>query len=117
MPSSFSPEFLEKIRQPPPAPFVNWPTWQRQLFAWGVSLAWLALALVFGANLVATWSLPACERGLPNFFTFSCHSTPWTALCLLAVLSLVLLHLRFAMTVYQIGYIRRSNFGVYEDPP
>jgi hypothetical protein len=115
MPSTFSPEFLERIRQPPPRPFVNWRPWQRRLFAWGALLVWLVLLGAVGIFLTVTWQLPACGESRAGFFNSHCHTTVGVGLCLLALLALCLLYLKFSVLVSQIAYIPENNYGVTED--
>jgi|ERR1700733_4871941 len=115
MPSSFSPGFLAKIRQPPPPPFVHWRAWQRRLFGWGVALVWLILVGSVGIYLTVIWQLPACGDPRAGFFNSDCHTTVGVALCFSALLGLYLLYLRFLVLVSQIAYIPTNNYGVDED--
>ena len=115
MPSSFSPEFLARIRQPPPPPFVSWRPWQRQLFGWGAILLWLVLVGGLGICLAVMLQLPACDDPRVGFFSSHCHTSIGVGLCISALLVLYLLYLRFLVLVSQIAYIRKSNYGVDED--
>jgi hypothetical protein len=111
MPSTFSPEFLERIRQPPPPPFVNWRPWQRRLFAWGAALAWIVLLGAAGILLTGIWQLPTCGDSRSGFFNSDCHTTVGIGVCLSALLILWLLYLKFLVLVSQIAYIPTNAYG------
>ncbi len=115
MPYSFSPEFLEQIRQGPPPPIINWRPWQRRLFGWGAVLVWVILVGGVGICLIVILQLPACESPRAGFFNSRCHTNVDVGLCLSALLFLYLLYLRFLMVVSQIAYIPGNNYGGTEE--
>jgi membrane-anchored glycerophosphoryl diester phosphodiesterase (GDPDase) len=115
MPSTFSPEFLERIRQPPPPPFVNWRPWQRKLFGWGTLVVWLMLVGGVGICLTVILQLPVCGDPRADFFNSYCHTTAGVGLCIAALLVLYLVYLRFLVLISQIAYIPKNIYGVDEE--
>jgi hypothetical protein len=103
------------MRERPPPPFHKWQTWQRQLFAYGVYVIWLAFAGLAGIGLAVISQLPACHDPPSSLFSSFCHTDSGIALCAIALVALLLLHLKYFLLICQIGYIRTSNFGVDED--
>jgi hypothetical protein len=114
MPFLPSQEFLERVREPVPPPFSNWQPWQRRLFAWGTVLVWLILVGGFAIYFYVGWQLPACEQPWSAPFNSHCHTTIGLGLCVLALVALYLLYLRFLVLVSQIAYISRNNYDVDE---
>jgi hypothetical protein len=114
MPFLPSQEFLERVREPVPAPFANWQPWQRRLFAWGTVLVWLTLVGGFAIYLYVSWHLPAFEQPWSAPFNSHCHTTIGLGLCILALRAFYLLYLRYLVLVCQIAYISRNNYGVDE---
>jgi hypothetical protein len=115
MPSTFSPEFIERLRQPPPPPFVNWRPWQRKLFAWSVMLVWVVFVGTVGIYLAVILQMPACRGpGSSNLFNPYCHTSIGVALGITALLVLLLIYWRFLEIVGRIAYLPQSNFDIDE---
>jgi hypothetical protein len=115
VPSTFSPEFIDRVRQPPPPPFIKWQNWQRRFFGWGVGLVWLILVGGSGIYLVVLLQLPGCGAPRTGMFHTDCHTTVAIGLCVSALVALYFLYLRFLVLVSQIVYIPKPNYGVAED--
>jgi hypothetical protein len=115
MPSSFSADFLERIRQSPPPPFVDWRPWQRRLFGWSAILFWLILVGGLGIFLTVMLPLPLCRDRQNKPLIFDCHSTAGVWLCLFALLALWVLYLRFVVLVSQIAYLPKKLDGSDDD--
>ena len=110
-----SPEFAERMRATPPPPFDKWQPWQRKLFACGVSLIWFALLGAAGICLAVIWQLPGCHDPLASLFNSQCHTNSGIGLCVIVLVALFFLYLKYLPLMCQLAYIRTSNYGVEED--
>jgi hypothetical protein len=115
MPWLPSPEFAERMRATPPPPFDNWQPWQRKLFACGAFLIWLALAGTAGIGVAVISQLPACHDPRAKLFNSQCHTNWGIGLCVIVLVTLFLLYLKYFLLMSQLAFIRASNYGVEED--
>jgi hypothetical protein len=99
-----SPDDQERIRQPPPLPFVNWSRTQRLFLGWGCLVAWICLVGAVGVSLLASFQLPVCTDSRFVHFSFDCRTTGGVALLVLALGELIHLYYQFMILISQIVY-------------
>jgi hypothetical protein len=108
-----SPEYAERIREPPPSPFVNWSRAQRLLFAWGCVFVWILLVGTVAIFLVANAQLPACVNSHFIQISMSCRTGGSIALLLFTEGLLFALYFRFILLISRIAYFPR--YPSYDD--
>jgi hypothetical protein len=110
-----SAEFAERMRATPPPPFDKWQPWQRKLFACIVFLIWIAVLGAAGIYLAVLWQLPECHDPLASLFNTQCRTNSGIGLCVIAVVALLSLYLKYFPLICQLAYVRTSNYGVEEE--
>ena len=108
-----SPEYAERVREPPPSPFVDWSRAQRLLFAWGCLVAWILLVGAVGVSLVVNLQVPACVDSRFIHFSLSCRTSGSVVVLVLAAGILLFLYFRFILLISRIAYF--PSYSSYDD--
>jgi RsiW-degrading membrane proteinase PrsW (M82 family) len=103
------------MREPLQPPFDKWQPWQRYVFGFAAMLGWLVLAGAAAIGLTVNLHLPACHALDADFFYSNCHTIKGVGVCVIALLILLGLYFKYFGLMCQLTYIRRNNYGVYEE--